>query len=238
MTALLALDTAAETVGVAVAVGGTVRAEVVEASAAQHSRRLFRLIDAALEGAGVAKGDLNAVAVTAGPGSFTGLRIGVAAAKGIAYGLGLPLAGVSTLEALAAGAMPFPGVVAPILDARKGQVYGGAWDGRTGQRVVPEGVWEPSALAAALAEGTGPVLVLGSGLGPYAEIFSRALGERFLAVDSSRWAVAVRQVARLGLRELEAGRAVEPARLVPIYFRLSEAEEKKRLAALGAGPGS
>lgn len=228
MTALLALDTAAETSGVAVLVGGVVRSEVVEASSTQHSRRLFRIIEAALEGAGVAKADLGCVAVTRGPGSFTGLRVGVATAKGLAYALGVPLAGVSTLEAMARGAGPFPGVVAPFLDARKGQVYGAAWDGLTGASLVAEGAWGPEAFAAQLAGLARPVLGLGSGLGTYAALFADALGASLLPALSERWHVPPRQVALLGERERAAGRAGDPALLVPLYHRLSEAEEKKR----------
>ncbi|NTU60126.1 MAG: tRNA (adenosine(37)-N6)-threonylcarbamoyltransferase complex dimerization subunit type 1 TsaB, partial [Deltaproteobacteria bacterium] len=143
MIRLLAIDTAAETAGVAVAVDGEVRSEAVEASATEHSRRLFRLVDAVLEGAGLGKADLTHVAVTLGPGSFTGLRVGLATAKGIAYALGLPLAGVSSLAALRSGSAPFPGTIAPALDARKRQVYGAAWDGLTGEVRVPEGAWDP-----------------------------------------------------------------------------------------------
>lgn len=233
MTALLALDTAAETAGVAVLVDGAVRAEVVEASATQHSRRLFRMIEAALAGADVAKADLGCVAVTRGPGSFTGLRVGVATAKGLAYALGVPLAGVSTLEAMARGAAPFPGAVAPLLDARKGQVYGAAWDGLTGAPLVAEGVWDPAAFAAELARLAGPVLALGSGLGTYASLVADALGERLLPAPPDRWHVPPRQVALLGERERAEGRAADPALLVPLYHRLSEAEEKKKARLQG-----
>lgn len=185
----------------------------------------------------MAKGDLSCIAVTRGPGSFTGLRVGVATAKGLAYGLGVPLAGVSTLEALARGAAPFDGAVAPMLDARKSQVYAAAWDGQSGECLLPEGVWNPPALAAELARLSGPVLALGSGLGTYGAIFREVLGVRLFAADPSRWPIPPRQVALLGWRELGAGQAVDPALLLPVYFRLSEAEERKRIAARGTGPG-
>lgn len=242
MSVVLALDTAADTVGAALAVvsaagAAAVRAELVEASPTQHSRRVLQVIDAVLDGAGVAKGDISCVAVTRGPGSFTGLRVGVATAKGLAYALGVPVVGVSTLEALASRALPFPGVVASLLDARKHQLYGAAWDGQTGALLVAEGAWDPPALAAELARFTRPVLALGSGLGTYGPLLREALGERLLATDPSRWPIPPRQVALLGVRELEAGRAVDPALFVPVYCRLSEAEEKKRVAALGGGFG-
>lgn len=233
---LLCLDTAAETVGVAVSVEGEVRAAIVEASPAQHSRRLFRMIDEALEGADLGKADLTHVAVTRGPGSFTGLRVGVATAKGLAFALGLPLVGVSTLEALARGALPFPGAVATLLDARKRQVYAAAWDGRTGALLLDEGAWEPRAFAEALAELGEPVLGVGSGLGPYRDALSVVLRERLLCTDRGRWPIDPRHVAALAHRDAEAGLGGDPALLAPVYHRLSEAEEKKRQDVGEGGP--
>ncbi|MHB8765940.1 MAG: tRNA (adenosine(37)-N6)-threonylcarbamoyltransferase complex dimerization subunit type 1 TsaB, partial [Deferrisomatales bacterium] len=131
MRALLAIDTADLSAGVAVAVDGEVRAEVCQPSRFRHAERLFLLIEAALAAAGAEKQHLACVAVTRGPGSFTGLRVGVATAKGLALALGIPVVGVSTLRALARGASPFPGLVVPVLDARKRQVYAAAYDGRT-----------------------------------------------------------------------------------------------------------
>lgn len=228
MIRLLAIDTAAETVGVAVAVGGEVRAEIVEASATEHSRRLFRLVDAVLGGADLRKTDLTHVGVTVGPGSFTGLRVGLATAKGIAYALNIPLAGVSSLCAMAGGSAPFPGTVVPILDARKRQVYGGAWDGMTREVRIPEGVWDPAVFVRELSRIPGLALVLGSGLGTYRAVFQEALGDRLVEAAQSRWHIPPRQVALLAYGEAEAGRAVAPALLAPVYHRLSEAEERKR----------
>jgi hypothetical protein len=113
-------------------------------------------------------------------------------------------------------------------------VYGAAWDGQGGELLVPEGVWDPAALASELARLCGPVLALGSGLGTYGQVFREALGDRLLAADPSRWPISPRQVALLGRRQLDAGAAVDPALLLPVYFRLSEAEEKRRIEGLGA----
>lgn len=229
MIRLLALDTAAETVGVAVVVDGEVRVEVVERSATRHSSRLFRLIDVALEGAQLRKGELTHVGVTVGPGSFTGLRVGLATAKGLAFGLGLPLAGVSSLRALAGAAAPFPGTLVPLLDARKRQVYAAAWDGVTGAEWAAAGAWDPSRLAERLRGAPGPVLLLGSGLGAYGGTFRSALGSALLEAPSNRWHIAPGQVALLAQAEVEEGRATAPGLLSPVYHRLSEAEERKQV---------
>jgi tRNA threonylcarbamoyladenosine biosynthesis protein TsaB len=231
MNAILGIDTAGGTAGAAVAVDGRVRAETREEAGSLHSSRLFRLVDAVLEGSGVGKEDLSAVAVSRGPGSFTGLRVGVATAKGISFSLGIAVAGVSTLEAMAWGAMPFPGIVAPLLDARKQQVYAAAYDGLSGETRLAERAWNPAGFAEELRKLSRPCLLLGSGLDPYSSHFGSPY-DPFLTAPRERWPVPPSQVALLGHREVEAGRAVGPALLVPVYHRLSEAEEKKALAGI------
>ncbi len=227
MTALLALDTADRTAGVAVARGGEVLAAVVGAAHRRHGSRLLGLVDACLAAAGVERADLSAVACTVGPGSFTGLRVGLATANGLSAALGVPAAGVSTLEALARAAMPFPGVVVPVLDAKKRQVYGAVFDGRSGRRSVPEAAWDPGALAAAAAGAGGDVLLLGSGLGPYRDAFAEALGARAVFAPDWRWAIPPAQVAVLAAGVLERGEEAPPGGLAPVYCRRSEAEERR-----------
>ncbi len=231
MRALLAIDTADRTAGVALAVDGEVVAEPVERSAARPSERLFALVDGVLAGAGASRTDLCAVAVTRGPGSFTGLRVGLATAKGLAYGLGLPSIGVSTLRALARRSSPFPGLVMPLLDARKKQVYAGVWDGLEGSEVLREAVWNPRELARAVAEHGRPCLALGSGLGPYREVFSEALGAELLCAPETRWWIPPGEVARLGWEAFAAGESAAPHALLPVYLRRSEAEEARAARA-------
>ncbi|MBE0616380.1 MAG: tRNA (adenosine(37)-N6)-threonylcarbamoyltransferase complex dimerization subunit type 1 TsaB [Proteobacteria bacterium] len=227
MSAFLAIDTADRTVGVALLVSGQVVAEYIETSAYRHSERLFALIDEALLGAGLARDDLTAVAVTTGPGSFTGLRVGLATAKGLAFALGLPIVGISTLEALAWGAMPFPGTILPILDARKRQVYAAAFEGLDGEVLLPLRAWDPGELAARAAACVPPVLALGSGLGPYRSVLEEVLGNRLLCASQLRWQVPPGQVALLAARAVRAGRGLSPEAVVPAYLRRSEAEEAK-----------
>jgi hypothetical protein len=94
---------------------------------------------------------------------------------------------------------------------------------------VTEGAWEPAAFARELAAGPeGPILLGGTGLGTYDSVLGEILGQRLHRVDGSRWHVPPRHVALLAHAEVEAGRAVAPALLAPVYHRLSEAEEKKR----------
>ncbi len=227
MKAVLALDTADRTAGAAVAVEGAVRAEIVEQAAPRQAQRILGLVEDCLHAAGVSRGDLVAVAVTRGPGAFTGLRVGLATAKGLALALGVPVVGVSTLEALARSAVPWPGWIVPVLDAKKRQVYAGAWDGLTGQAGLPEGAWPPGALAERIREAGRPAVFLGSGVEPYRPAYREILGGLYHECPPEGWAVPPGQVARIGWQAWAAGRAVAPAELVPVYHRRSEAEEAR-----------
>lgn len=231
MKALLALDTADGGAGVAVALEGRVVAWEAEVSRARPAERLFVLLDEVLARAGVQARDLGCVAVPRGPGSFTGLRVAIAAAKGLAFALGVPVVGVPTLRALARGVIPGAGTVAAVLDARKGQVYGVAYDGPTGAEVVAEGAWRPRAFVEAVGALGAPYRFTGSGLTVYGALFRDFLGEAFQAAPQDQRAIPPAQVALIGWEGWVAGRATHPSLLVPEYLRLSEAEEKKAASA-------
>ncbi len=125
---VLGIETATRVCGAAVAAEGRVLSDAWEESRNIHAERLMSLIERALETAGLNLGALDAIAVSEGPGSFTGLRVGVSAAKGLAFATGKPLAGVPTLLALAeravrASVVPDGGLVVPLLDARREEIY-------------------------------------------------------------------------------------------------------------------
>jgi tRNA threonylcarbamoyladenosine biosynthesis protein TsaB len=216
---VLGLDTATSTASVAIVDDGRVIAETWGQAGAPHAELLV-MIDAVCTGAGLGPRELDAIAVGAGPGSFTGLRIGMATAKGIAFAARCPLWAVSSLAALAYVELcapdPRDGVVVGVLDARRGEVYAGAYR-RDAGRVVAVGderVLPPDQLA---TFATGPrVHFVGDALGAYPD----ALG----ALDAT-WArtpsgAAVAQLALAGSRvDVLVGGA-------PSYIRPSEAEIK------------
>jgi len=156
---VLALDTATAACSVAVTAGARMLARRSEIMVRGHAEALMPMVEAAMAEAGLGYGDLDLVATTVGPGSFTGLRIGLATARGIALAAGVPVTGATTLEVLAHGVSNLETVVA-VLTARRGEVYAQAFD-RARLALAPAMVLSPVALAAGLPEG--PLVLVGDG---------------------------------------------------------------------------
>jgi tRNA threonylcarbamoyladenosine biosynthesis protein TsaB len=146
---ILALDTAAEVLSVALSTENGVRYFEAE-SGLRHGELLMAAVEGLLEGAGIAAPDLDLTACMKGPGSFTGLRIAFATAKGLALSLGIPMVSVPTLDCMAAPWDSWPGIVLPALDARKGRFYAALY--RRGRRLTEYLDATPEELAAALGE--------------------------------------------------------------------------------------
>lgn len=225
MTAILAIDTSSSATGVALAVNGAVVASSTVIKAYRHSENLFSRVDEVLAKGEVAREGLAAIAVTVGPGSFTGLRVGIATAKGLAFGLDIPIVGVSSLRALAAPHIGFHGVVAPAVDAKKSQIYASAYYA-DGKEALPERAWEPLEFAKALAALGQNCLVVGSGGEVYRDAFLSALGQNANFGGESSREIDPSHVALLGSKEFELGHTSTAAALAPSYLRRSEAEEK------------
>jgi tRNA threonylcarbamoyladenosine biosynthesis protein TsaB len=220
---VLAVETSTLAGGVALIDGDRVVGEYVLDVRVTHSERLMPAIDRVLTDAGLRARDLEGLAVAVGPGSFTGLRIGISTVKGLALALDLPVAAVPTLDALAAG-LPFARhPVCPVLDARKGEVYACLyrWDGQGMRRDWEYLALAPAELAGRLHE---PVILLGDGaaaiVSPHARL---APPHRRLPSPAT--------VGVLGHARLVAGQAAATSEVVPLYLRPSEAELKRRAAA-------
>jgi tRNA threonylcarbamoyladenosine biosynthesis protein TsaB len=217
---ILAIDTSTLLAGVAVW-DGRVLAERRQ-RVTTHSEQLLALVDEALREAGVAPAALDGVACAAGPGSFTGLRIGLATCKGLCFALGKPLALVPTLEALAARG---DGPVCATLDAHKGEVYAGFFniEGADGRPKLDGEEWvgAPNELAARLIERT-PLTIVGDGVLRYRDLL--VAGVTLLDEDG---APRPGDLARLAAERLTDGRASDLASSGPHYIRASEAEIAK-----------
>ncbi len=192
---------------------------------ARHARDIVPAVDDVVARAGLTREQIAAVAVSRGPGSFTGLRVGVTCAKLLAWTLGWKCVGVPSLEVLAQNVNPGEYAecthTCPVLDARRGKVHGalfqweGGWRDATGVLCLA-----PEELAERLPEGT---LVFGSGVAAAPQVFTDGhfrIGEETLRVARAE------TVARLGIRRIAAGRDVDPMQLVPHYHRATGPEEK------------
>lgn len=231
---ILAIDTATMVSSVAVADKDRLLAELTVQTRLTHSETLLPHVEQVLKMAGVEKAALDGVAVSLGPGSFTGLRIGLAAAKAIAYGLDIPIFGISTTEALA-WHYPVPGVaVVPFIDAQKGNVYSAVyqWQDDGFEEISPVQVYT---LQGALELcGAQPVHVLAVGDMAVKRLAGREDLPSNVQVPPPHVVMPrAANVAMAGLKRLAAGQEDSVMNLEPVYIRRSEAEVlwEKRQAA-------
>lgn len=223
---VLGIESATPVAAVAVAGPQGVLAERMVFNRRTHSVNLLPMIKAALEESGVGRHGITGIAVSRGPGSFTGLRIGMSAAKALAQVLGVPVVGIPTLEVLAYPLAGQRSLVCPVLNARKNEVYTAVYDcdGSALHCLAGPMAVRPVKLVEILLNLGGPVLFVGAGATVYRSDIKDGLGElaRFapLAVDFPRGAA----VAEMGLSAFRAGRGCDPAVLRPEYVRVSEAE--------------
>ena len=234
---VLAIETATRVLSVAVLRGERVVAEFSSEGLRVHSERLLPAIDRVLAEAGRSLSELDALAVSAGPGSFTGVRIGIATLKGLAFAEGRAAVPVSTLAALRLAAAGAPGPVASLLDARRGELYAGAWHGAgpEAEPLWPESVLTPEALAERLPEGS--TLVVGEDAATGAEAVLAARPGAFARVGAPEVAARAHWIGELAQRALAAGRTMAPETLLPSYLRRAEAEVKRTGEAFEAAPG-
>ncbi|MBQ7529654.1 tRNA (adenosine(37)-N6)-threonylcarbamoyltransferase complex dimerization subunit type 1 TsaB [bacterium] len=214
---ILGLDCSGESFSVAICQGEECLAQCGGFSPRSHLRRFFPALRDNLEVVGASFKDVEAVAVTVGPGSFTGLRLGVVTARTIAQVTGAKLLGINTLEALA---MAYPGVksLAVGLDARRGEIFGAFFDTSAGtsRRLTEDKAYKPEEFALAMQE-LNCTLAVGSGAGRYAESFPGTV-----VVPSASSQVRGDCVALLGFRDLREGKVIEPLALLPQYLRSAE----------------
>ena len=228
---ILAVETSTLAGGAAVLDGERVLGEYTLNIKATHSERLMAAVDRLLQESGWDLADLEGIAVAIGPGSFTGLRIGVSAVKGLALALGIPVAAVPTLDALAA-TLPFAAhPVCPVLDAKKGEVYACLYHWEGGAMVRD---WEylaltPEALSQRLS---GAVIFLGDAPDTLRGFLEARLGDNARFAPAGRRLPSPACVGALGHTLLLAGRTVDAAALTPLYLRPSEAELRRRRALL------
>lgn len=232
MTVILAADTTTSINSVAVCRGPQLLAESVVDCQRLHSERLLATVEWVLQEAQLTLGDVELLAISIGPGSFTGLRIGAATWKGLALGRQLPLMGVPTLDAMTRLGLFDNAVVCPLLDARMREVFGALYRFRSGQRekIGPDRVCPVEDLAGeavkTAAEENVPLWFFGDGALVYRErIIARAPEANFAP---AWWGVPrASAVAAEALAMRERGVTADAANVSPVYLRMSQPEEKR-----------
>lgn len=225
---VIGIETATSMGGVAlVSSSGELLGEITLRNRESHSERMLPALAWLLGTTGFSLSDCAAVAVSKGPGSFTGLRAGVATAKGLAFSLGVPLYGIATLDALAANAQPGDGPVCAVLNARRGEVFCAFFlNGPAGpRRLGPDRLLPLESLAGELPAGC---ILVGELPAPFRETLAAGRTVRFAPPHQVHPRAAV--IAALGGAARGTSRATELATLMPDYLRPCDA------AAMGAGP--
>jgi len=228
---VFAVDTTAVTVSAAVAEDGHMLSLTTYNTAKNHGEMLLPMLDAQLNALGLKVCDIDLFAVSTGPGSFTGVRVGTSLVKGLAYD-GKPCAAVSSLEALAENLAGVDGLVVPVMDARRSQLYTAVFSG--GERLMPDSLITASELEAYLHEIGGTVRFVGDGYRVARELIKYPdIAE---TPEIARYQNAA-SVAAVGYRMYLNGNVITAAELAPVYLRASQAERERneKLAAESEG---
>ena len=225
---ILAFETSAKAASVALFLDGKLLGESYQNTGLTHSQTLMVMAEDMLKQCGFAAKDVTHVAVAAGPGSFTGVRIGVAAAKGLAWGLQVPCHGVSTLESMALGLGAFCGTVCPVMDARRSQVYNALFVAEGGKlaRMAEDRAIALADLAEELKAAPQPIFLVGDG----SELTYKTLKDTVPGLVMPMECRVHQRAVGVGLaalRAIETGEIGDAEGLQPNYLRLSQAEREK-----------
>lgn len=220
---ILAVDTATEICGVALAVDGRVKAELILSHGVTHTRSAMAAVDAVLNLTGTDMEAIDAFAVTKGPGSFTGLRIGISTVKGLSLATGKPIIGISCLEILAHQAPAAAGLICPMIDARRGEIYWTLYtrDGAATASILKEKVGPVAAVADTI---NGPCHFIGNGVSVYRSSLEPLLEHPAQWAEETLSGLRPKVLAHLAWQRFEAGQLDDAPAFTPVYLRKSDAE--------------
>ena len=220
---ILAMDTTSQAMSVALLQGDRVLAELYLDAGRRHEETLVPAVEQVLFSAGVVMSDIDLFACASGPGSFTGVRVGLGTAKGFARALNKPLAGVSSLEALAmngvCGGMP----ICPMMDARRGEIFAALYTGKPGdnlEQIIPEQVTTPERFIDGIE---GDILFLGDGSEVYREIIQLKLQGRAHFAGPAAHRPSAATVGRIALKKIDSDDSLPQREVEPRYLRPSYA---------------
>jgi tRNA threonylcarbamoyladenosine biosynthesis protein TsaB len=223
----LGIETSHELGGIALVRGDECIAEVRSKAKLKHSEELIFLIDSVMKAAGSALEDVSLVAVSIGPGSFTGLRVGLATAKGLCFSRGVPLMDVPTLDALASMVRCERMPVYTIIDAKRGELYWARYEAEDGvqRRTAGYGALTPGSL---IEQITSEALVVGSGLDRYRDFILENARAPINLIEPNPRFPSPAAVSKLGVERIRSGITVDIDSVEPIYIRPSDAEAGRR----------
>jgi tRNA threonylcarbamoyladenosine biosynthesis protein TsaB len=222
---ILAVNTATKSCSVGIVDKDSLLVELILSTGQTHSKHLMEMIDRAINFSGFTISSLDGFAVTVGPGSFTGLRIGISSVKGLVMGTGKPLVGVSTLDAIAMQAAFSPYLVCPFIDARKGEVYFSRYRFIDGT-LKKEGVGGVSAPLKVVDDINEPCLFIGDGALLYQNEIIRRMGKLAHFLPPIQNAIRASTVAYLSMDRFVKQETDDVTHFVPHYIRKSDAEIK------------
>lgn len=231
---ILGIESASSVASAAILDNGIVTAEFTTNLKKTHSETLLPMIEAVIRAAGGEENTPDAIAVSEGPGSFTGLRIGAATAKGLAFAKNIPIIPVPTLDAMAYGCFGSAYVLCPMMDARRGQAYTGLYEFIGGELKVldPARAIEVEAQVAKaeeLAEVSGKtVMYLGCGLPVFREKIASSATKPFVFAPAGMQAERAANIAAYGQLLFDRDVISDAMNFVPLYLRQSQAEEEAR----------
>ena len=224
---VLGIDTATPKAGIAVVRGKDTLASIFTDGGKTHSETLLSSLTSLIDKAGIALGDVDLFALGLGPGAFTALRVGVTTVKALSYGLGAPVVGISTLDVLAMGAAKYDGgykgLVAPVIDARKGEVYTAIFkaDGvgdieRIGDymNLTPEELFNSISF---------DILVLGNGV----SVLGNDLKSNIIVAPKKFWDPDPSVLSFMAIEKFHKGGGDDPSKITPLYIRRSDAEANR-----------
>ena len=220
---VLALETATLAGSIAIVEDEELIGEVKVSINVAHAERLMSSVDWLLKASHVSIEEIDAFAVSIGPGSFTGLRIGLSTAKGFSYAAGKPIVPVPTLDAFARTLSFCRHFICPMLDARKNEVYTGLykWEGDICRQIISATAINPAIF---LKEMNGTVVFMGEGAKIYNELITASLKDKAVFAPASKMSPSASSVAEIAIEKVKQGIFTDPVSLTPFYIRKSEAE--------------
>lgn len=223
------METATNVAGLAIMKNEEIIAEGTLNTGKTHSQRLMPMLAWLMQEAALQVTDMDGIVVSGGPGSFTGLRIGMSTAKGLAYAAAKPLVSVSTLDSLALNCRGRTEIICPILNARRQEVYTALYrvdnEGEL-TRLTAYQAWSPEKLVGVLAKLEEAVVFLGDGVPVYGSHLMAELGAQASLASPLDWLPRAGNLGQLGIRRLQEGEEADLFGAKPLYIRPSEAEVK------------